>query len=264
MEMLVLGATGSLGRSLTAELVQRGHVVRASSRMERTAAEGPAHWVRVDLRTGEGLRAAIQGADAVIDAANVRSPRRSALDAVLVEGTGRVLDACHGMDDVHYVGISIVGIEQMPYGYYGVKLRQERMIECGPAPWSLLRATQFHELVDQMLRAAARLRVLVLPTAIKAQPIDVTDVARRLADAAERPAAGRLADIGGPRVQTLGELAQEWMRARHRRLRVLSLPLPGRVGKTLATGALCSPQQAIEGRDFAAWLASAPTGGSPS
>ena len=177
MEMLVLGATGSLGRSLNAELVQRGHVVRAASRTERPAAEGRARWVRVDLRTGDGLRQAIDGADAVIGAANVRSLRRSALDAVLVEGTGRVLDACHRLGDVRYVGISIVGIEQVPYGYYRAKLRQEAVIESGPAPWSLLRATQFHELLDQLLGTAARLPVMMLPTAIKAQPIDVADVA---------------------------------------------------------------------------------------
>lgn len=260
MEVLLLGATGSLGRSLNAELAQRGHVVRAASRRERPATEGRTRWVRVDLRTGDGLRQAIEGADAVIDAANVRSLRRPVLNAVLVDGTSRVLDACHGLGEVHYVGISIVGIEQVPYGYYRAKLRQEAVIESGPTPWSLLRATQFHELVDQMITAASRLPVMVLPTAIKAQPIDVADVARLLADAAERPAAGRLPEVGGPREHTLGELAQQWMRVRQRQKRLMRLPLPKRVGEPLETGALCT-QYAVNGRDFAAWLASAPAGG---
>ena len=85
-----------------------------------------------------------------------------------------------------------------------------------------------------------------------------------MADAAERPAAGRLPDVGGPRVQTLGELAEEWKRARQRRKRIMPLPLPKRVGKPLETGALCTPQHAVDGRDFATWLTSAPARGSVS
>lgn len=262
MEVLVLGATGSLGRAVSAELGQREHGVRAASRSARSATEGQPSWVRVDLRTGAGLGPAVEGMDAVIDAANVRSVRRAALDAVLVDGTRRVLGACQAAGNVHYVGISIVGIDRVPYGYYQAKLRQERAIEDGPAPWSLLRSTQFHELIDQLCRTAARLPVMVLPTAARIQPVDVADVARRLADVAEGPAVGRLPEVGGPRVQTLGELAEEWLRDRRLSKRVVRLPLPARVGRPLAAGALCTPENAVHGRSFAQWLAtSGPAGG---
>ena len=257
MEVLLLGATGLLGRALTAELTQRGHHVRAASRRQRPAGEQQVRWIRVDLKTGDEVAQAVDGVDVVIDAANVRTLRRSALDAVLVEGTARVLEACHRHGDIHYVGISIVGIEQVPYRYYRAKLRQEELIHRALVPWSLVRATQFHQLVDQLLSTAARPPVMVLPTTIKVQPIDVTDVARVLAGAAERPAASRLPDIGGPRVHTLGELAQQWMRARQRRKRLVRLPLPRSVAQPLQAGALCTPN-AVEGRDFATWLASTP------
>ncbi len=258
MDVLVLGATGSLGRSVSAELGQRGHRVRAASRRVRPTTEGQPSWVRVDLSTGAGLGRAVEGVDAAIDAANVRSARRAALDAVLVDGTRRVLEACQAAGGIHYVGISIVGIDQVPYAYYRAKLRQERVIESGPAPWSLLRATQFHDLIDQLFRAAARLPVLALPTAVRIQPVDVADVARRLADAAERPAGGRLPEVGGPRVQTLGELAEEWTRARRLSKRVVRLPLPGRIGGPLTAGALCTPDNAVDGRSFKQWLAAGP------
>lgn len=264
MEMLVLGATGSLGRQLTGEIARRGHLVRAASRRDRRDPEGRVRWVRVNRTSGEGLSQAVTGVDALIDAGNVRSARRSALDAGLVGGTRRVLDACHAAGDVHYVGISIVGIAELPYGYYGAKLRQERVIEDGPAPWSLLRATQFHDLVDQLFTSAARLPVLALPTAIRVQPIDVADVARRLVEVAEGPAQGRLADIGGPRVQTLGDLAEDWMRGRHRPKRLVRLPAPGRVGRALTVGALCAPQHPVDGLTFAHWLeGSQPSAGTP-
>ncbi len=255
MEILVLGASGSIGRGLTAELLARGHTVRAASRTRRPATgTGSLRWLPVDLTSGTGVHDAVRGADAVVDLANVRSPRPSSLDAVLVEGTRRVLLACHELGDVRYVGISIVGIDEIPYVYYRAKLRQEQVIESGRAPWSLLRATQVHEFVDQILSVASHAPALVLPTGVRLQPIDVADVARSLADAAEQPAAGRLQEVGGPRVQTLGELAQEWLRARGQSKRVLRVPLPGRVGKALAGGRLTTPQHAVDGADFAQWL----------
>jgi hypothetical protein len=60
--------------------------------------------------------------DSVIDAANVHSPRRSALDAVLVNRARRVLDCSNATGDVHNDGIPIVGIDRIPYGYYRSKL----------------------------------------------------------------------------------------------------------------------------------------------
>jgi len=94
-----------------------------------------------------------------------------------------------------------------------------------------------------------------LPTAMKVQPIDAADVARRLADVAEGPPRGRLPDIGGPEVRTLGELAAAWTAARRRRRKVLRVPLPGRTGRALAAGVLCAPAHAAPGRTFAQWLA---------
>ena len=171
MEVLVLGATGSLGRHLVEELIRRGHTVRAASRTDRPSTDSSVRWVRVEVTTGHGLRNALDGADAVIDAGNVRSGKRAALDAVLVDGTRRVLEAAHAAGNIRYVGISIVGIDDIPYGYYRAKVRQERVIEAASGPWTLLRATQFHELVDFMLGAAAKLPLLPLPTATKLAPM---------------------------------------------------------------------------------------------
>lgn len=255
MEVLVLGATGTLGREVTAELLRRGHVSRAASRRDRPPGDDAVRWVRVDHATGAGLSPAVAGAAAVIDATNVRAASRSANDRVLVNGTRRVLEACSAVGGIHYVGISIVGLEHLPYGYYAAKLRQEGVIENGPAPWSLLRSTQFHALLDRILATAARLPCLALPPTIPAQPVDAADVAARLVGVAEGAARGRLGEIGGPRVQTLGELAEDWMRVRGRRKRLIRLPAPGRIGRALSAGALCTPDPAVGGLTFAQWLA---------
>lgn len=262
MEILVLGATGSLGRKLVISLTGRGHSVRAGSRTDRSADNHEnVTWVVVDRETGDGLEQAVTGADAVIDAANVRSGRRSVLDAVLVDGTRTVLDACHAAGDVHYVGISIVGIDDIPYGYYRAKVRQERVIDAAQGPVSLLRGTQFHELVDGLLTNATKLPLMPLPTGMRLQPIDSIDVALHLANVAEGDPRGHLPDIAGPEVRTLGELAEQWMAAGGRRKKVVRVPLPGRTGKALAAGALCAPAHAVRGRTFAQWLAAGEAGG---
>ncbi len=140
----------------------------------------------------------------------------------------------------------------MPLSYYRAKVAQEQVVTGGPVAWSLLRATQFHQLLDQAFSAAARLRLLP-GGAAQVQPIDPAVVAARLADAVHAGPGGRLPQLGGPRVQTLSELAAAWRAAHGRRLPVVPLPLPPRLGRALRGGALTTPEGAAEGPDFAQW-----------
>jgi nucleoside-diphosphate-sugar epimerase len=64
----VLGATGGVGAALTAELVRRGHAVRAVSRSGRSAVPG-ADPVAADLTDPAALAAALEGAAVVHHAA---------------------------------------------------------------------------------------------------------------------------------------------------------------------------------------------------
>src|SRR5439155_1603677 len=120
------------------------------------------------------LREALDDADVVVDAMNSSKP------GVLLPATRALLDAAHTAGVGHYVGISIVGIERVPLGYYRAKLQQEEAIKAGPVAWSLLRATQFHSLIAALLAAADRFRVTPLPSA-RVQPVDPREVARELA-----------------------------------------------------------------------------------
>ena len=51
----------------------------------------------------------------------------------------------------HHLALSIVGIDHVPSGYYQGKLLQERLVAEGEVPWTILRATQFHEFAEQAL-----------------------------------------------------------------------------------------------------------------
>jgi uncharacterized protein YbjT (DUF2867 family) len=244
----VVGGTGTIGTLVVAELVGRGAVVRVLSRNAGPVPTGAEHR-RVDLTSGEGLAVALAGATVVIDAAN--STRRAR--QTLVDGTGRLLEAGAAAEVRHHLAISIVGIELIPMPYYRHKLAQERAIEAGPLPWTLLRATQFHQLLDGGFGAASRFGLRPTGTA-KLQPVDPRTVAAALVDAALAPPAGRLPDLGGPKVSTLSELSRAWATARGRHRLPLRVPAWGKIGKALAAGALCAPDGATPGEDFEEWL----------
>jgi uncharacterized protein YbjT (DUF2867 family) len=248
MIVAVVGGTGTLGAPVVRDLLAKGATVRVLSRNAAGVPAGAEHR-RVDLTSGEGLAQALAGVDTVVDAAN----STKAAEDVLVAGTRRLLEAEAAARVTHHVAISIIGIDQVPVSYYRAKLAQEEAVLSGPVPFSLLRASQFPQLLDGAFAAAARFGVR--PTgAVKVQPIDPAVAAARLADAALAGPAGRLPDIAGPKVQTLSELSRAWATARGKHRLPLRVPAWGKMGKALAAGALCDPAAATPGEDFEEWL----------
>jgi uncharacterized protein YbjT (DUF2867 family) len=256
MDVAVPGGTGRLGRRVVEELIARGHDVRViSRRAPQPALAGSTHHP-VDLVTGVGLDDALSGVDVVIDATNVRGGGRTACPMSVI-GTGRLLDGEARAGVAHHVAISIVGIDDVPLSYYRAKRVQEELVERGRVGWSLLRATQFHELLDWLFEATARVGIVPAPR-FPVAPVDARVVARVLAGAAEAGPGGRLASVGGPRADPLGALARDWVRARRRRVLALAPPLPRAARRALLRGALVPTAGAIRGGpSFAAWLRAA-------
>src|SRR5690606_13323976 len=149
-------------------------------------------WARASLETGEGLDTAVAGAEVIIHAASSSTRRTQQVDVV---GTERLLAAAHRAGVGHFIYISIVGIEQVPFPYYRYKLAAEKLVEAGGVPWSILRTTQFHNLLDLLLQLLARTPfVLPVPQDLPFQPIDVGEVAALLVDAVTAGPGGRLPD----------------------------------------------------------------------
>jgi uncharacterized protein YbjT (DUF2867 family) len=244
----VVGGTGTIGAPVVDALIERGAAVRVLSRNARAVPTGAEHR-RIDLDSGAGIAEALTGADVVIDAAN--STRGA--QVTMVEGTGRLLEAGAAAGVRHHLTISIVGIDRVPTSYYRHKLAQEWAVEAGPVAWSILRATQFHQLLEMGFGYVARFGLRPTGTA-KLQPIDPRVVAARLADAALAAPAGRLPDIAGPKVSTLTELSDAWAAARGKHRLHLRVPAWGKIGGPLAAGALCAPDGAAGGEDFEEWL----------
>jgi len=245
MRIAIVGGKGTLGAHVTAELARRGHDVRVLSRSGE---------YRVDLTTGDGLGDALTGCDAVVDASNSASPKRA--QQVLVEGSRRLLAAEAEAEAgvAHHVCISIVGCDQVPMGYYKVKTDQERVVEQGGVPWSIVQATQFHELAASALTAAARFRLLPVP-GMKLQTIAAAEVAVAVADITEgAPVRGRIR-VAGPQIMTAAEVARTWREVTGRRALLVPVPVPGKLGRALRRGGLTASQPDVRGTiSFADWL----------
>ncbi|RHA40994.1 SDR family oxidoreductase [Cellulomonas rhizosphaerae] len=243
MRIAVVGGTGLLGSLVVRELESRGHDVRVLGRHVR---EFP-----VDLTTGSGLDDALVGCEVVVDASNSQSKARE----TLVDGCRRLLEAAHAAGVGQYVGISIVGCDAVPMPYYRVKVEQERVIEDGPVPWSIVRATQFHEFVDSLLSQATRRHVLPL-LKVPVQTVAVAEVAALMADVAEAPPTGATTSIAGPRREQLDDLTRAWRDKDSRWAVPLRLRVPGKLGRALRAGGLTTAAPDASGRQtFHEWLA---------
>lgn len=234
VRVLVTGGSGTLGVDAVQALRERGHDVLAASR--RTG---------VDLATGAGLNEAAHGVDLVLHAASdtrrlgARDPRQ----------TRNLLAAC--TDVSHLLYVSIVGIDRIPYRYYRRKLECERIVEQSDVPHTILRATQFHELIDWVFTNLGRWPLVPLPTSAKAQPVAAAEVAARCADLLEGEPLGRAPDFGGPEVLTVPQMLDLWPP----RIRVLPLPTIGRVLKAFRAGLNTTPEHADGVQTLAQYLA---------
>jgi uncharacterized protein YbjT (DUF2867 family) len=227
MRVLVTGGTGMLGRQVVARLRdQRVDEVRALS---RAAAPGR---VQGDLETGDGLAEAVRDVDAIVHCATAGDMLHPTRD---LAQTRNLLAAADGARP-HVVYISIVGVDQIPFGLYRAKHACERMVASSGLPWTVLRATQFHELILMLAMITTRAPVGVTLRGWRSQPVDVAEVADRLAELALGTPAGRVADLGGPRVESIAELTRAYLAATGRQRPVLELPVPGRASAGFRAG----------------------------
>jgi uncharacterized protein YbjT (DUF2867 family) len=251
MRIAVMGANGTLGRAVVDRAVTRGHDTVAVTRGAPKRAFLRAIHRSADVITGEGVADALAGAEVVVNAVNAQRGAK----ALFVDGTRRLLEAAEQAGVRHYVAISIVGIDDVPTKYYSVKLEEERLIAETRVGWSLLRATQFHDLVDTMFSQASRFGMLLAPPGAKLQPIEVGEVAAALVEAAEAGPNQRLPDLGGPEIRLVRELAHQWLKATKRTRIIMPAPVVGRLRRRLRDGALCVPDRALGKKTFAEWLA---------
>jgi uncharacterized protein YbjT (DUF2867 family) len=247
-EILVTGATGTLGKQVVGTATEAGHNVRAMSRRRHVGYTG-VHWTQCDLVTGAGLDAAVDGIDVIVHCATQPTGGK---DVTAIEN---LVAAAHRAGVGHIVHVSIVGIDRIPLPYYQTKLRVERALEASGIAQTVLRATQFHDLIKTSFSIQRFSPVLWTLRGVRFQPIDTGDVAARLVALADGEPSGRVADIGGPTVHTHAELARMFLAKRGGRRPVVQVPVPGRIAAGYRSGANLAPDNAVGSVGFDEYLA---------
>ncbi|HCS61350.1 MAG TPA: 3-beta hydroxysteroid dehydrogenase [Microbacterium sp.] len=244
MKIAVAGGTGVVGKPTVDAVRGAGNEAIVLSRSQG-----------VDLLTRKGLDAALAGVDAVIDTTNVTTLKAQASTEFFTTATKNLIDAASDAGVRHLVSLSIVGIDQMPYDYYAGKLAQEKVVEASLVPWTIQRATQFHEFAAQLF-TRGKVGPLHLAPRARTQPIAARDVGERLAVLAAGEAQGRVADLAGPQEEALDEMIKSYARSIGHRGWMPSVNLPTKQMKGMRDGlALPGTGAILTTQTFSEWLA---------
>jgi uncharacterized protein YbjT (DUF2867 family) len=245
MRLVIAGATGNVGRHIVTEGRRRGHDVVALSRKSGQ-----------DVTTGRGLVESMTGADAVIDVSSQLIMNTKKAVAFFTDATRNLLAAERSAGVGHHVALSIVGIDGLDTGYNAGKLAQERLVSAADVPWTLQRATQFHEFAGQALQQGTIGPVALVPKMLL-RPVAAREVAERLLDLAEAGPAGRVRDFVGPREETLIGMVRKTFAHDAIKRRPISAVLPGKYWRAARAGVLRGTRDSIAGRlTFDQWLQS--------
>jgi uncharacterized protein YbjT (DUF2867 family) len=244
MRVAVVGATGRIGRLTVEALERRGHVTVRISRTEG-----------VDIYTGEGLMTALNGVDAVVDSCSCSATDRDEAVAFFSRSTHNLLEAEERAGVQHHVLLSIAGLTKVVgNAHYAGKRAQEEVVERGPVPWSIVRATHFHDFAEMVTGWTERDgSATIAPLLV--QPVAPADVADVLAEVATGQPQGLCPDLAGPEPQDLVDLARRTRAARGTSIRLVPT-WSGVFGLDMAGDVLLpEPDARIAPTTFDDWLA---------
>jgi uncharacterized protein YbjT (DUF2867 family) len=199
-KIAVAGASGRLGRPTVEILRERGHEVVPISRGDG-----------VDVISGEGLAAALEGVDLIIDVATGPSPDQAQATEFFATAARNLQQAGAEQGVEGILVVSIIGTDHFNTGYNAAKVVQEQAHLNGPVPARVLRAAQFHEFVAELLEWGTQGDTAYLPE-MRTQLVAARSVAEALADlidgADSAPIGNPIAEVAGPREENLLEVAR--------------------------------------------------------
>lgn len=246
MRITVIGGTGLIGTKVVARLRHSGHEAVVAARS-----------TGVDAYTGEGLAAALAGADAVIDVSNSSYVDEAAAREYFYAATLNLITYGAALGIPHHIALSVVGTDRLARaqgGYFIAKAEQERLITTSRRPFSLVHATQFFEFVRHITGAAMRDGAAHVADVL-IRPIAADDVAAALVRTAVGAPTGGIREVAGPDIYELGELARDDLRRRKDDREVVPDPLGTYFGARLSrTDLLPGPGASIAPTRFRTWL----------
>lgn len=203
MKIVVIGGTGLIGSKVVSNLRQKGHEAIAA-----------APNTGVNTLTGEGLAAALTGAEVVVDLANSPSFADEAVMAFFKTAGHNLLAAEATAGVRHHIALSVVGTDRLPEsGYLRAKLAQEDLIRTSGIPYTIVRATQFFEFIGAIAQSATEGETVRLSPA-HLQPVAADDVAAMMTEVAVSAPSNGIKELAGPERISLDELVRRYFRAK--------------------------------------------------
>ena len=245
MKIVVIGGTGLIGSQVVQNLFARGHEAVAAS--PNTG---------VNTITGEGLDAALAGADVVVDLANSPSFEDAAVLEFFQTSGRNLLRAEVNAGVGHHVALTIVGADRVPdSGYMRAKIAQEQLIEAAGQPYTIVRSTQFFEFLRPTADAATDGDTVLVPTA-NLQPIAAHDVAAAVTDVALSAPINGTIEIAGPAAISFADLIRDVLAADNDQRTVVGDEHARYFGTELTDASITPGSDARLGpTTFAEWLA---------
>lgn len=230
--ILVTGATGNLGKHLCVLLEAAGLEYITTTRNKSMANDKQ---VFLDLKTGEGIIEACQNKKTIF---HLASGTKKANRQTEVDSVKQFMDVAKKNGLEHFIFISIVGIEKVPVKYYKYKVEAENIIKDSGVPYTILRATQFHEFIENMLNGFLKYKIGFLPLKGKNQPVETKLVAQKLLDIYKAGPVNGTVELGGPEVLTFKEMATAWQAYTGKKKIIIPVPPMGKALSAINSGAL--------------------------
>lgn len=201
--VILLGATGTIGRACLTELRAQGYEVTCILRKSPPqAVPSGAKVALVDMSDGAALTDAMRGAQAVVSCMASRSGAGS--DAWAVDHAAHIsaLQAAQAAGVEQFVLLSAICVQKPLLEFQRAKLAFEAALQASPLRWSIVRPTAFFKsLSGQIKRVQAGKPFLIFGdgTLTACKPISDRDLATFIVDCLRLPERwGKILPIGGP------------------------------------------------------------------
>ncbi|UJR12671.1 hypothetical protein I4U23_016845 [Adineta vaga] len=242
VKVLIVGGTGPVGQAISKIFLSNQTPFLIGSRNpkainnDNVGSQLTSNWIYMDLKKNEGINKSIDDdVDTILYLASLpeETINGQPIDITL---TKNLLDSIPKKNIKHFIYISIVGIDKMSFSYYKGKLECERLIKESGIPYTILRATQFHDLVEYMGNCLVNYPRDIASKAAKIQPIQTDAVAMELAKIVKESPLNSTYDIGGRKIYTMREIADSLLEVHHEKKPAIDMPMIDEILNDFAEG----------------------------
>jgi uncharacterized protein YbjT (DUF2867 family) len=242
-QVTVFGGSGFVGRAIVRALAEQGYLIRVAARrielaepVKTAGAVGQVMLMRTNLRMPASVAHAVEGSQAVVNAAGISVQRgRQTYQAVHADGARAIVEAARAAGAQRLVHISGIGADNRSSknAYIRSKVLAEDVVVTGFGNATILRPSVVFgpndALFNRMAAIAAKAPFvpLVGDGSARVQPVFAGDVGKAVAAVLARPdTAKSVFELGGPRIYTYRELAALVLLEIDRRKPIIGVPVP--------------------------------------